>query len=314
MNDKKTMADQSNTNVKCNSINEPTTSYVICIIPRTGSTLLCQGLTDTKLAGTPKEHFNSSVEDIYYNNGVFKNFNHYLKLTVSKNTTPNGVFGFKANYHQFRTWFTAKKIKTAFRNLHFIYIKRQDHVRQAISYLKAKKTQRWTSTANSIKKPKFSYKALRLLIIKIEKDEERWEAFFQKNNIAPLRIFYEDFVKSYGETIIQILKHLKITIPENFRVEPPTLKKQADQTTEDWLRRYTKILSEDDHDNAKRIKSDYSIERWFTEKITYSSLAVSLRRRFLASKPYQQLSSLIRRIIKFILSTRGITPYNELFK
>ena len=37
----------------------PTRSYLICATPRSGSTLLCEALTNTGVAGNPKEYFES---------------------------------------------------------------------------------------------------------------------------------------------------------------------------------------------------------------------------------------------------------------
>ncbi len=36
---------------------KPNTSYLICATPRSGSTLLCEALDNTGLAGHPKEYF-----------------------------------------------------------------------------------------------------------------------------------------------------------------------------------------------------------------------------------------------------------------
>ncbi len=36
---------------------QPNTSYLVCATPRSGSTLLCEALTNTGIAGQPKEYF-----------------------------------------------------------------------------------------------------------------------------------------------------------------------------------------------------------------------------------------------------------------
>lgn len=100
-------------------------SYLVCATPRSGSTLLCETLTNTGLAGYPKEYFEALKEtgiprapSDYFrkaeNAGLrelantyvlqetatpvlagFANYAEYLASVLEKGTTPNGVFGAK---------------------------------------------------------------------------------------------------------------------------------------------------------------------------------------------------------------------------
>jgi LPS sulfotransferase NodH len=104
---------------------QPRTSYLVCATPRSGSTLLCEALTNTGLAGYPKEYFEAlketglprSPRDYFkktsnpellnlignYSRGddvapVLSgsvSYSDYLASVLEKGTTPNGVFGAK---------------------------------------------------------------------------------------------------------------------------------------------------------------------------------------------------------------------------
>ncbi len=104
---------------------QPRISYLVCATPRSGSTLLCEALTNTSLAGYPKEYFEAlretglprSPRDYFkktsnpelldlignYSRGDdaapiitgFTNYSDYLASVLEKGTTSNGVFGAK---------------------------------------------------------------------------------------------------------------------------------------------------------------------------------------------------------------------------
>ena len=105
----------------------PTRSYLVCATPRSGSTLLCQLLDDTGLAGHPEEYFEALrhsglprqpheyfdpdrhaniVERLAFREmpdrpatpnelWVTERYDRYLAWALDAGTTPNGVFGAK---------------------------------------------------------------------------------------------------------------------------------------------------------------------------------------------------------------------------
>ena len=105
----------------------PTRSYLVCATPRSGSTLVCQALKDTGVAGRPEEYFEalehsgrprrpeeyfSGVDDPSILNQLQRRgisdeptprsplwsrtaYDRYLEWAMEQGTTPNGVFGAK---------------------------------------------------------------------------------------------------------------------------------------------------------------------------------------------------------------------------
>ena len=112
---------------------EPHTSYLICATPRSGSTLLCEALENTGVAGHPKEYFealketglprqpreyfeslenstvlellgdHSRLEDVHGEPTFWDGtgYAHYLTTVLDEGTTPNGVFGAKMMWGYF---------------------------------------------------------------------------------------------------------------------------------------------------------------------------------------------------------------------
>ena len=116
----------------------PHTSYLICSTPRTGSSLLCDALTGTGVAGRPEEYFQfrartgfprrpqeyfegagdpeifeilgprTGVEDVEtrYDPSRFERYEQYLDWALGAGTTPNGVFGAKVMWGYFNGFVT----------------------------------------------------------------------------------------------------------------------------------------------------------------------------------------------------------------
>src|SRR3954471_21691833 len=113
---------------------KPTLSYLICSTPRSGTTLLCEALTNTGIAGHPEEYYQhrrrtglprrpreyfeeggetpeiarilgtySRVDEelAVYDPRRFPSYREYLDWTIEAGTTPNGVFGAKVMWDYF---------------------------------------------------------------------------------------------------------------------------------------------------------------------------------------------------------------------
>lgn len=106
---------------------EPTRSYLVCATPRSGSTLLCEALLATGVAGRPREYFEALKEtglprrpreyfwglrspevirllphDVNIDHTAERNetwerenYRRHLDWALREGTTPNGVFGAK---------------------------------------------------------------------------------------------------------------------------------------------------------------------------------------------------------------------------
>jgi LPS sulfotransferase NodH len=63
--------------------------------------------------------------------------------------------------------------------------------------------------------------------------------------VEPFEIAYEDLAANYESTVLSVLRYLDLPVAASLKVAPPRLQKQADDVTEEWVRRYqeTKIAS-----------------------------------------------------------------------
>src|SRR3989442_2258947 len=80
---------------------QPHTSYLICGTPRCGSSLLCEALINTGIAGQPEEYFLPRNELVWQERWGTSTYAEYLANIIKQFTTPNGVFGAKMMWGYF---------------------------------------------------------------------------------------------------------------------------------------------------------------------------------------------------------------------
>ena len=276
----------------------PKASYLICATPRSGSTLLCDALEGTGIAGRPEEHFEVLLEtgqprqprDYFQRSNdpevwallddpEFRDilgeyggrysehparrdplwsppdFEGLLEVALRKGTTRNGVLGTKIMWAYFRDFVRlARRTRgpgdvrpcevpgTVLPNLRrFVWIRRRDTTRQAVSLWKALQTQQWRRDSDEDvggQGLRFSFAAVDHLKLRIDEHNAAWQAFFDGCGVEPLRVVYEDLIEDYEGTMLRLLEAIGIPIPENFAIEKPRMKRQADELSEEWGRLY----------------------------------------------------------------------------
>jgi len=168
--------------------------------------------------------------------------------------TPNGVFGAKVMWGYFNGFVdslrdvlgnavlpTRTVLERSFPNLDsWIFMTRDDKLRQAISLWKA--IQNWTwkrdhgAGAVITHDLRYSFDAIDHLQRQLQHEEREWQAWFAEAGIEPFAVVYEDFAKRYEETAADILAFLRVDVPPSFGQRRMT--RQSDDLTELWVERY----------------------------------------------------------------------------
>jgi LPS sulfotransferase NodH len=238
-------------------IHRPTKSYLIWFSQRVGSTLLAQTLEDTGLAGRPREWFNApDVARILTTLGVADG-PELRELLWRDATTPNGVLGIKcgigpALYEELGALFGSWD--AVLPNCKHLFMTRRNKVRLAVSWWRAIKTEEWhrpnrfdppTAVGDGVAKAAppnpvdlYHYAAIDHLLIDANLREAEMQERFDRLNIVPHTIVYEDFIASYEATIRDVLRFLEIEESRNIRVPPPAFDRLADEVSERWYERF----------------------------------------------------------------------------
>ncbi len=239
----------------------PKISYAVCGVQRSGSSLLCEALKNTGLAGMPEEYFlpGQGWEDGEWarSNGV-KDRADYLRLVFEKGITPNGVFGTKIMWNYFHAMLknlqelpgkagmeAPQLMQAVFPGMQYIWMLRRDKVRQAVSWARAGQTDVYARRKGENPLPRqeahFDFAFIDLLHDLILEGETGWRAFFAEAGVQPFQVIYEELVEDYESTALRILEALKISHPKDLVFGERHLLKQADALNEAWVEQYLKL-------------------------------------------------------------------------
>jgi trehalose 2-sulfotransferase len=218
---------------------EPRVSYLVCSIPRSGSSLLCELLSNTGLAGAPAEFFHPDKMAALKQRWGVETQHGYVRELLARKTSPNGVFGLKAHWGQYKPAFGEANPRVTFPRAQLLFITRSDRLRQAISWVRALQTLKWATQDNPRPRPEvFDADHITQQLVRIDREEEVWESMFDHWDIEPRRIVYEDFVAAQEEAVRDVLGFLGVDAPAELDLPAPVLGRQADALSDEWAERY----------------------------------------------------------------------------
>ena len=243
-----------------------TQSYVICATPRSGSTLLCDLLADTGVAGRPDsffrrqsfwwwaDRFNLSVAG-WADACAFDEA--YLAAVRQRGAAGTRVFGMRLMWESVGDLSKAlgslypglpddsARFRSAFGAPVYVYLSRQDKVAQAISRLKAEQTGLWHVDADGTERertkpgqiPAYDAQALSEQVAELEAHDAAWARWFVQQNIRPVRLTYEALSSEPRATLATVLSALDLDPTIAATVEPRTAK-LADRVSQAWADRF----------------------------------------------------------------------------
>jgi LPS sulfotransferase NodH len=237
----------------------PTRTYVICASPRTGSYLLCEGLQNTGIAGNPNEYLSGGFQRYWTSRWGIRSYPAYLRRITALGTGDNGVFGVKVHPVQFDHFVRQVAgtddvpadrrrdiLERQFPDPCYIWLRRDDRLRQAVSYTKSIQTKIWWDTDKApspydAPRPEFLQFDRSLIewsMAQLEEADAAWGRYFAANGIEPLVLTYEQLVENVEGAVRQVVDQLGLTLPDGFSLPPSQFRRQADEVTEDWVATY----------------------------------------------------------------------------
>jgi LPS sulfotransferase NodH len=238
-------------------------SYIIASTPRSGSTLLCDLLSGTGIAGQPHSYYRrEDILDYAREWGVsspdaigdeaFERT--YLEAVRRAGAAQTGVFGLRL------MWSTVTELSARLSAIHpnplddaarfelafgkplYIHLSREDKVAQAVSLLKAKQSGLWHRAADGTERERSApaapliYDADHLtgLVEELETDDAAWNGWFSRFGIEPLRLTYEGLAAAPQAVLARVLCALGLDARIAASVEARTAK-LADETSLEWI-------------------------------------------------------------------------------
>jgi len=253
-------------------------AYWVCSTQRSGSTLLCELLKGTEVAGVPDEYFEAlrstcrprqprqyfespDVADIAARLRPLEpgrpeqpgDFEGWFRYVIQRGTSRNGVFGAKMMWNYFDDFrarvrelpglesatFTAA-LDVIFPKLRLVFVRRRDKVAQAVSLWRAVQTDQWrTENERSHGAIPVAYDYRALKYLVDEL--HRWDAR------------WEDWFHATGREPIRVIYEEFVgaraatvgRVLDELGIDPPEpeddkgpMRRQADDLSEDWVARF----------------------------------------------------------------------------
>ena len=222
----------------------------IASTPRVGSTLLSRALTDIKLSPVSTEFFNDVHRSDYKERWGDLSDSEYIRQLFRYRTNSKGIFAIKAHHFQFEKFESMMKNYTC----DYIFIERKNKFLQAISFFRGSKTGAWASFEKHLdilSDDSYDYFAIHHCLVDILNQNKKWMNFFQKNNIKPIHIIYEDFEENYDDTLISLVKTLDEEKLDRSSIPAPKMEKQRDNLTDKF---YNQFILDTNKENPDFIK------------------------------------------------------------
>ncbi len=161
----------------------------------------------------------------------------YLNRIEAVRTTANGLFAVKAHYEQVETVLLRRSLtpEDVWPDVRYVWLVREDTLRQAVSFVRAKQTSAWTAADRTRKAATYDRAAIDAALKDIARWDRDWAAFLAPRPTA-LRIRYEDVRSDLPSALAAVFAHLGVAPPS--RWPQPAMSRQSDDTTDQWMERY----------------------------------------------------------------------------
>lgn len=241
-------------------------SLILCSNPRSGSTLLCDLLKATGVAGRPDSFYRrQSVPDYAEQFGLISYeltapdaFEAaYLEGVIAEGSDASGRFALRLMAEN-RPELSAKlallfpgltgdraRFESAFGPCLFLHLPRQDKLAEAISLIRARQTGLWHRSADGSERERtappqpavYDEEQIAETLAQLESFDAGWNTWFAAEAIEPLRLSYEALAADPQAELARIL-HALAENPAIAASAAPATSRLADAESADWAARF----------------------------------------------------------------------------
>jgi LPS sulfotransferase NodH len=250
----------------------PSRAYIVCATPRSGSTLLCEMLIASRVAGRPAEHIETlrplgrpSEPREYFGDLADESVLALLPASAGPHphhaplaerlasllrdaTTPNGVFGTKVMWGYFgdlqvrlgelpqlAALDERQRLERLLGDVRYVHVSRADHVAQAVSLWRAVQTRAWRAETDDACQPVYSFGGIDHLVRMLDDHDCAWRAWFAHHGVEPLRLDYGEIAADPPAALRRTLEFLGV---EGAPPDQAPLRRQAGEQSREWAARY----------------------------------------------------------------------------
>lgn len=214
----------------------PHTGYVLASVARSGSSWFSNILRSTDQLGKPAEFFNPVYLETAFGR-VPADRRLWISLLKRHGATANGIYALKAFPMHMTDVMAELDFADALPDLRFVHWRRRDVLGQAISFCRANQTGHWRSINMPSAAPVYDGQAIHDALRRMVRQNARWEVFFARNGIMPLRLVYEDALADPQAAADEVSRLMSLDARPRVDARGD-LDVQRDETSDLWRRRF----------------------------------------------------------------------------
>ena len=237
-------------------------SYLICATPRTGSSLLCGLLESAGVAGRPESYFRRPDEESWAVRwGIVRSpdggysYPDYVRAAIAAGRTENGVFAARLMWgslgevvdnlgavHPDLAGADVDLLTRTFGHTRFVYLRRNDILGQAVSWLRAEQTNVWFEADQPRQEQteheyRFDFDRIHELVQLIDAHNRAWRDWFTSVGVRPHAVRYEELASDPVGVTRDILDFLGLRLPPRREILIRH-RRLADEVNAQWIDRY----------------------------------------------------------------------------
>ena len=155
---------------------------------------------------------------------------------LRRGATANGIYGVKLFAAQHDRVAASVAWIRALPELRFVYLERRDLLGQALSWARATQTGVYRSSQRPAGAPAYDGALILSMLHEIVRERARWEAYFARTGIEPLRMAYEDVVADPVAQVRRVADLMELEEAVTLDRARVDLSVQRDQLSEHWRR------------------------------------------------------------------------------
>lgn len=239
---------------------------MICTTPRSGSTLLCKLLANTKVAGVPDSYFhspsfNSWLDEYNLKEKDFASKQEALGVifmaALARGKSDTEIFGLRMQAASFGFFMQqlgqlipgqmsdVDRIECALGPTLYVHLSRPDRLGQAISRVRAEQTGLWHRNSDGSElerlappqEARYDATAIKHHVAEFTAFDKAWDQWFEKEAVKPLRVNYNELSEHPQTVLAKILSALNLDPSLTQSIMAPTAK-LADAVSHDWRTRF----------------------------------------------------------------------------
>ncbi|MEM8523802.1 MAG: Stf0 family sulfotransferase [Bacteroidota bacterium] len=245
----------------------PLRSYRIWHSPRTGSSLLCQLLVDTGMAGNPGEHFTLHTAKDFATKYDVKDYESFKKAFWQLATGGQQIAAVKSGAHRthdqifYQELFALKGLppnsdpelllNDLLPNCKHLLVVRNNKVRQAASWWKAIQDHTWHllpgqtyTNSTDFYKDKYDVNALKHLYQEAVLRDIAAQDYLDRHGVTAMTVVHEDLITHPKSVLKRVLEYLEIDF--DLQQMPAFHYQQtANEINEEWVQRFREDMQKD---------------------------------------------------------------------